>query len=526
MRFKTVPMKHQESALAVQRGRESFASFLEQGLGKTKVDLDDTADWFRRGRISTLIVVAPNGVHLAWRGQIEIHLPDDVPRVVLSWRGGLSRKDEDIWCRSRDRKLTVILMNVEALSTSTRAKDLVWSAAGPFAKITIDESTRIKHPTTARTKFLLKVGRRCAVRRILTGTPVTQSPFDLYSQFLFLDPKILGFSSYHSFCARYAEYVTEQAFRRGRKVVDPKTGELVDAEKWKYQKLVRYRRMSELSDLIQPHCVRYRKEDCLDLPEKIYKTIPVQLTKEQRKLYSSMDKDGIAEFDSFEVLAPTRLSRLTKMQQIVSGFLYDESGNAIRIEGENPKIEALKSVVEDHPGKTIVVARFRHEIELIQEALFALNAGKVMTMHGGVPAQQRRDNQDRFQNDPEARFYVAMESTLIGWNLTAAETMIYFTNEFSYEARYQSEDRAHRIGQTRHVVYVDLVGERTVDERVLSVLNECRKNAELVIDRKEAKFDLKNDVRSILVPKERNALEEKNLPIRSESLWEQAMKNI
>lgn len=472
MRPKTTPMTHQVTATEVQRNFPAFANFLEQGLGKTKVDLDNTAEFFLNGVINRLLVVAPNGVHLAWENQIETHLSDEVPRKVFTWRGGLSRKEAialDFSLKDPNH-LTIFMMNVEALSTSEAAKAMVNSFIGPQTKFTIDESTRIKHHQSARTKFIIKAGRKCKIRRILTGTPVTQTPFDLYSQFLFLDPKILGFSSYHSFANRYAEYRTEVATKKNKS--------------WQYKKLCQYRRLKELSGLISPYSVRFRKEDCLDLPDKIYKVIPIQLTKEQRKFYNEVDRDGIADFDSFEVLAPERLTRLTKMQQIISGFIYDEERATHRIPGKNPKLETLLDLVEDYPGKMIIIARFRHEIELIVQALETLGGGEILQLHGGVKSSLRKENEERFQTDPTIRFYVGQEKAMIGWTLTAAETVVYFSNEFSYEARYQSEDRAHRIGLTHPVNYIDLVAENTVDERVIAILEGCRTTAEVVVDKK------------------------------------------
>lgn len=470
MKFKTRPFDHQLRAFEAQKDEREFALFLEMGLGKSKIALDTAAYLFLAGKIDRLLVVAPNGVHAMWADQIDAHLSDDVPRHAVVWRGSLTQKERQAAKRADSDKKTLVavMVNVESLSVSAKAKDLVRSFVGPRTMMVVDESTRIKNPSAKRTKFVVAAGQRCGYRRILTGTPVTQSPFDLYSQFLFLDPGILGFSSFFYFQKRYGEFVTEVA-RRGER-------------QWSYEKLTAYRRMEELQSLIAPKSVRMRKEDCLDLPEKIYQRIPVPLTPEQRQVYKGMDKDGVAEFDSFEVLSPLRITRLTKMAQICSGFILDEEGRAVRLSGENPKMQVFLDLVEDFQGKVVVSCRFRHEIEMVVEELGKI-AG-VVEYHGGTAAKDRGESVRRFQEDPDVRFLVGQERALIGVTLTAAEMMVFWSNEFSYEARYQCEDRCHRIGQKKSVVYVDLVGEKTVEERVVQVLDRCREVADGLIDGK------------------------------------------
>jgi SNF2 family DNA or RNA helicase len=467
--FKTRPMDHQMMVYDLQKDKEAYGLLLEQGLGKTKIDLDTTAYLFLSGKIDRKLVIAPNGVHLNWADEIKKHLSDDVRRRIFVWTGRLSSKEVSAMKVSmmRSDELTILLINVEALSSSESAKDQVRKFANDRTMTTVDESTRVKNVSSKRTKFVLSIGRSSGYRRILTGTPVTQSPFDLYGQFAFLDPRILGFSSFFSFKKRYGEFVTQQAVQNGRT--------------WQYDKLVKYQRLGELSERIAPYSIRLRKADCLDLPEKIYKRIPIILTPMQQKLYKEMDRDGVVNFDSFEVLSPLRITRLTKMQQIVGGFLMTEAGG-VPLSGRNPKMETFLDVVEDHPGQMIISCRFRHEIEMICGKLRRLYGNRsVVEYHGDVRTVDRHKAIQSFQ-EGEARFLVGQERALIGINLTAAEAMIFWSNEFSQEVRYQCEDRAHRIGQKKNVVYIDLVGIGTVDERVLQVLENCRRTAEKIVD--------------------------------------------
>ena len=155
-------MPHQTASINVQLGKRSFASFLEQGLGKSFVDLADTEFWWRSGKIDRYLLLCPNGVHLSWANQFRDHWEGDDYRF-FGWRGGLSRKEQEAFRKSIEdpRVLTVLSVNIEALSTSERAKRLVDWFCNSKTKVTVDESTRIKHPSSARTKFVLRIGKRC-----------------------------------------------------------------------------------------------------------------------------------------------------------------------------------------------------------------------------------------------------------------------------------------------------------------------------------------------------------------------------
>ena len=483
--FFTRPYAHQRDCWDLSKDLAVFAILYEQGLGKTKVALDTSTHLYQNGRVTGLLVVAPNGVHSNWvRREIPTHLHPSTSYLVLEW--GCPAHTTKRWGRAfsdllKHPGLAILVMNVEAFSSTKR------SAAETTATVflrrrkslfVLDESSRIKTPNSNRTKAVLRVGKLARYRRIMTGTPVTQSPFDLFSQFKFLDHGILDCDSYFAFRHRYGVWKTEFAQRNGKS--------------WKYDAFVHYVRLDDLQKKIAPYSYRRTKAECLDLPEKIYQRIPVAPTAEQRRLYEQIMDQGILEAldtGGFQVLAPLQLTRLLRAQQILGGFLPDDqtevgepSGRPLP-SGQNPKMDTLLDLIDDYPGKMIVWARFRYEIQEIVRRLRAKYGNKaVVEFHGSVSRDDRVAAVDQFQDpDSGVRFLVGQQASGIGVTLTAAETVVYYSNTFSYEQRYQSEDRCHRISLCHPVVYVDLEMAGTVDERIRDVLERARQTADSIL---------------------------------------------
>jgi len=473
---KTKPYKHQAECLRISAEKKEFAILMEQGLGKSKVAIDTAEILFKKKRISGMLVVAPNGVHTNWAiDEITTHL--DARYVVNEYSA--SRKDTKKSKTSIDRLfrfdgLKVLCMNVESLSTSGYAFDLSKRFLEKFPSLmVVDESSRIKTPSASRTKRVITLGRRAEYRRICTGTPVTQSPFDLYSQFAFLDPMILGFFSFYAFKHHYG-------------IWEKKIMQKAD-KKWDYENLVKYVNLDHLSNKIRDHSYRRTKKECLDLPDKIRKKIYVEMTAVQKNLLKEMTDEGLLRFSGFEELTPLQITRLLRCQQIVGGFLPSYSGPGERDEGkvvelpENPKMNVLAELIADHPGKMVIWARFKPEIHRIVDMLkMTFGHETVVEIHGDV--KDKHANADAFQKKRNVRFVVGQQQSGIGLNLFEAETVVYYSNPFSYEQRYQSEDRCHRIGLKHPVLYIDLVARDTVDERVIDVLLKAEKIADAILD--------------------------------------------
>lgn len=477
--MKTTPFDHQAECLGLMAGRHAYAVLMEQGLGKTWTILADAARMHEEGKLDGLLVVAPRGVHSNWiRREIPAHLGEGSRALTLEYDA--TKTSTKTWSRAWKellvhRGLAILAVNVEAISAGKNTKVcLAYRAAERFlvrrrCMMVVDESSRIKTPGSKRTRRVIDLGKRAAYRRIATGTPVTQSPFDLYSQFRFLDPALLGFRSFYEFKNRYGKMERKIARRAGRI--------------WQYDVVTKYVRLGELKKRIAPHSFRRTKAECLDIPEKIYQTVTIRMSPLQKTFYKRMNEEGILEFDDFDVVAPNQLVKLMRLQQITGGFLPSddpETDGAPIDGGVPPKLAYLVDAVrEDYPGKAIVWARFRYEIALLVSSLREeFGARAVVELHGGVRGEDREETVNRFQEDETCRFLVGQQQSGIGITLHAAETVFYYSNSFSYEQRYQSEDRAHRIGLRHPVVYVDLVCDGTVDERVRDVLLKAKRTAD------------------------------------------------
>jgi SNF2 family DNA or RNA helicase len=457
-----------------------FAILDEQGLGKSFEVLATAERLYCLSQITGLLIVAPNGVHSNWtRQEVPKHL--NIPYVPLEWSSSkrLTKKfqnDVSVLFNENKEKLKIISFNVEAFSTPGPATELAKKFLVKFPSLmVIDESSRIKTPTAQRTKRIITLGRQAKYKRVLTGTPVTQSPFDLYSQFLFLDPQILGFSSFFSFKHHYGRWDKNVATQNGRT--------------WTYETLMHYVRLDDLKSRIRPYSIRRTKAECLDLPEKIYKTITFEMSPAQRHLYTRLMDEGIIEFTDFESLNPLQITRLLRAQQIIGGYLptANEPDGAdpkwSPIPGPNPKLDLLMDLIEDYPSKMVIWARFKAEItEIVFKLWDKFGRKSVVELHGGVPKSERQTNLIDFQNSSAVRFLVGQQQSGIGIDLFAAETMVFYSNTFSYENRYQCEDRAHRIGLRHPVVYIDLVAEETVDEKIVEVLKRTTKMAYKMLD--------------------------------------------
>jgi len=482
--FKTKPYDHQLECFNISKDKDVYAILLEQGLGKTKVVLDTVAylimnDEIKNGTplINGLFIVAPNGVHSNWiRREIPAHLVEATNYKCLEFGSSKAstKKYQEKWKELLEHPgLAIFAMNIEALSSSKKAMN---SALEFLTKrrcfMVIDESSRIKNPSSNRTKSAIKLGKKAFYRRVLTGTPVTQSPFDVFAQFMFLDSSLLGYSSFYAFKHDFGIF-EKQTIKQGSGLRQ-------------YEELVKYKRLGHLQSLILPHSYRRTKKECLDIPDKIYQVANIQMSLEQRRLYNSMNEEGILEFEDFSVLAPSHIVKLIRLQQITGGFVPKDEGEGspvgIPIEGPNPKLNYLMDAVEnDYHGKTIIWAKFIFEIQIIVQALkqkFGSNA--IVELHGRVKGENRDNSIDRFQDDLDCKFLVGQQQSGIGITLSSAQYVFYFSNPFSYEQRYQTEDRAHRIGTKHAVVYIDLVLENSVDERIREVLHRSRKIADKI----------------------------------------------
>ena len=457
-RFKTKPYAHQITALEKSWDKEEYAYFMEMGTGKSKVLIDNIAMLYDKGKINGVLIVAPKGVYKNWySSEIPTHLASHIQYKSVLWTASISKtKQEELNSLFKsDFNLHVLVMNVEAFSTKKGLQFALKFLNSHKTLMAVDESTTIKTPSAKRTKSILALSKSAVYRRILTGSPITKSPLDLYTQCGFLNEDLLGFSSYYAFRSRYAHMV-ERNFG-GRRVQIVKS----------------YQRLDELSKLIEPFSYRVLKEDCLDLPDKIYIRREIELTDEQEKLYGTMKQMALASLNGQLLTAPNVLTQLMRLHQITCGHFKSDDGKVQEL--KNNRIEELMSILEETEGKAIIWANYIYDIERIVEAIKKeYGDDSVVQYYGAINTDERQKNIERFQDSRSPfRFFVGNPQTGgYGITLTAANTVIYYSNGYDLEKRLQSEDRAHRIGQKKSVTYIDLIAERTVDEKIVKALRK------------------------------------------------------
>ena len=457
--FKTSPYEHQKTALKKSWNKESYAFFMEMGTGKTKVAIDNVALLRLHKDITGVLIIAPKSVYTVWAyDEIKKHMSEDVKYSTYIWNIDKPKRLKEAFKINKD--LTIFCMNVEALSKPRGYKAAFDFLTKHKALCIIDESTTIKNHKAIRTKNICKLANFSKYRRILTGSPVTKSPLDLYTQCDFLGQHHLGFSSYYTFRNRYC--VTHK--------LDVGGGRYTEIPKY-------YVHIKELEEKLSKFSFRVTKDQCLDLPAKQYTKRYVEMNEDQKKVYETLRQAAIAIIEDETVSYNNKLTEIIKLHQVANGFVKTNDGEIK--EFKNPKLHALSDIIEEADGKIIIWANYIYNIESIIKFLEE-KYGKqsVVANYGAVDSAKRTLAMKRFQEDDSCRFFVGNPSTGgFGLTLTAATNVVYFSNSFNFEVRKQSEDRAHRSGQTKTVLYTDIICQSTLDERVLSSLSNKDKLA-------------------------------------------------
>ncbi len=456
-KFKTKPYAHQLTALEKSWNKENYAYFMEMGTGKTKVLIDNVAMLYDKGKIDGVLIIAPKGVVKTWYEQeLPIHLPDHIENVSVLWQPNITKTQQEKLDTlfEIESALHILVMNVEALSTEKGVKFATKFINSHKAMMAIDESTTIKTPTARRTKNIIKIGVNAKYKRIMTGSPITKNPLDLYTQCEFLDPWLLDFSSYYAFRNRYAEMKTMHVHGRSIQVVD------------------KFQNLGELSDTVKEFSYRVLKEDCLDLPPKVFIKRHITLTPDQKKVYEQMKKAAMTVLNGKVTTTMTVLTQLMRLHQITCGYVTADDGTTQQVESN--RLNELMSILEDTEGKVIIWANYQLSVgEIIQKIIKVYGKDSYVHYYGLTPQEDRQDFIRKFQNDPKCRFIIGTPQTGgYGITLTQANTVIYYSNGYDLEKRLQSEDRAHRIGQKKTVTYIDLICEDTVDEKIVKALRD------------------------------------------------------
>lgn len=472
-RFKTEPFPHQREVFDTSRDLESFAVLWEQGTGKTKLAIDTFAYLYQRGEVDAMLVVAPKGVHRNWvaeeipahmpdgpRGRARMHCWSSAKATTKTHRNSLRATIE--WSRGP----AVLAVNYEAFITD-RGKRAVWD----FLKkrrvfYVLDEAHHIKTPGAKTTKSVVASGKYARYRRVLTGTPVSQGPFDLYSPFRFLDEGFWarrGMRSFYAFKQHYGIWETMQVRQNG--------------SLHNFERLVSYKNLDELSRVVDTHSSRVTK-DVLDLPPQLFSKRPVEMSREQARVYEALARDFQAELDGATVTAALPIVRLLRLQQVLCGYFPEDDPDPdgdgrglVEIPGPNPRVEALRDLLDECADKTIIWARFRPDVDRIMEVV----GDRGVRYDGAMSDDGRAAALDAFRKG-DAQFFVGNPAAAgEGLTLHVAKTVVYYSNSFKLIHRLQSQDRAHRAGMDdRPVLYVDLLCPGTIDTRIVSNLRAKR----------------------------------------------------
>jgi SNF2 family DNA or RNA helicase len=465
--FKTEPRAYQHRALTLAYGKPGFAFYMDMGTGKTKTALDLFSAYYLDLKVDRLLVVTKFSTRKNWEREINIHCPVVTDVMILNTT---RPKVFDEFNTYLTDSLKILIVGTESLAAGNAilyAQKFVDTSTR--VGMIVDEAHMIKNHSAVRSRNCVKLSKSAAYKLIMTGTPVANGPMDVFMQFECLDPDILGIGDFYSFRNRYAVM-----------------GGFENKE------IVGYQNMEELIELISPFVYQVRKSEVLtELPPKVYETREVTMTDEQRRLYKDIARRDQTVVGDQGITVKSVLERMLRLQEITGGIITFERNPDLynrskfvhsRIEGKNPKIEELLSICEETEGSMIVWCRFVEEIVWVTEALQErYGESSVVQIYGGISEQDRDRNVQELFQQGHARFLVGNAATGgVGLNMTRAETVVYFSNSFSFTDREQSEDRAHRIGQTKSVNYIDLVAEGTVDAVVLQALREKKDVSEFV----------------------------------------------
>lgn len=462
---KTTPFEHQRRHLEERWSQPSWGLLWEQGTGKTKPIIDTACALFEAGRIDALVVVAPNGVHRNWiNDEIPAHMPDRVQRRTLCFYWQTQRSKTISHKQAAEQALRHDGLLVFAISydgfMTEAGKKFAWRVLSRRRCLyTLDEAHSIKTPRAKRTKSIVASGKYAPYRRIATGTPISIGPFDIYSQVKFLDEGFWsrnGLGSYAAFKQHFGVWRTREQARMEHGY-DPG-----------YDLLLDYRNLDELRELLARISDRVTKDEVLDLPPKLYSKRYFDMTPEQRRAYEQLRTEFILELESgAEIDGSLAIVRLLRLQQIACGYAQTSTEEPVhRIGDKNPRLDAALELLEPLGHKAIIWCRFRHDIDQLMDAL----GKRAVRYDGSVSDDEAERGKNEFQRGDAQWFVGNAAKGGSGLTLTAARTVLYYSNSFNLVHRLQSEDRPHRIGQEHSVNIIDLIANDTVDMHIVKAL--------------------------------------------------------
>lgn len=466
--MKVKPYEHQTRALEMSKDLRRFALYMEQGTGKSKVIIDNVVHLFLAQEIDGLLITTDKAFYLNWfYDEIPNHMPDWMPVRMHFWDADMGITDKKLMGRMlspQDDLLDILIINIEALATPRGFDFAMKFTKMHYTYMVVDEATCIKNHKAARTKAATQIGWHAEYRRILTGTPLTKGPLDIFAQAEFLETGLSGHKNFLSFKSHYAEYRRVEYGNRS------------------YEKIDKYKNLEDLKRLVAGFSFRILKSECLDLPEKIFENQYVEHTPEQADYYAKLKEEALIEFSDQAMVSSTSvLTTLMKLHQINCGHVTLDSGEVIRIPSN--RISAMGSLLEVIDGKVIIWGHFKEDIKMICEFLEqTYGEGCAVHYYGNTTPTERALHLERFKRDSSCRFFVSNETGSKSLTLVQASCAIYYSYGYKLETWLQSQDRNHRIGQDKNVTYTSLITRKTVDVMIMKALRNKRDIASDVLD--------------------------------------------
>jgi SNF2 family DNA or RNA helicase len=486
----STPFQHQADCFNLSKDRRAFALFLDLGLGKSLVVLATAAHLYLEKKIKRLLILAPHGCYRNY-DEIEVprHLDPALPYKVAYWDSYQTKavKEQLAKLEVPGEALRILVVNIEAV-ISDKVQDFLQAfMVKESTMMVVDESVTIANLSAKRTKIVINLAKFSEYRRICSGSPMPQSPMQLYSQTEFLQRNLLGFQNFFAFRNRFA-VIKPMTF--GRRTV---------------QQIVGFRDLGALTNLMNKFSFIIKKADALDLPAKVYQVVDVKMGKKQEAAYDAMVKDAFISIDGArQVSAQLVITQILRLHQIACGFLKTDGGEEIPFDEPNDRLETLLDLLDQVEGKCIIWSTFRHNVRQIVAAI-SEKYGKetVVDYYGETSNDDKTTARISFQDlGSTVRFIVSNQATgSYGNTWTAAATVIYYSNSYSLNHREQSEDRAHRIGQQGavhqllekdsnlleeqkqepSVLYIDLRARGTIDDKILRVLKAKKKLTDEIV---------------------------------------------
>ena len=472
------PMKHQDKMLDHTWGLKSSAWFAKMGTGKTYAAIHTAFARWEAGQIDGVMIICPSTLRATWRKELEKFATGQYDYRIHETKPAWLR---DFYARRTREQLKILAVSVEGLGVSEALYDSACGfMVGRRVLVICDESSRIKNPEAKRTERTINLGAAADYRMILNGTPIALGIHDMWAQYEFLDPNIIGTGDYWAFKSNYLEMGG-----------------------YEMRKVVGYKNVNQLMDCILPYTIEVGK-DVLNLPPKVMKPMFCEATAEQKDLFRHVIKTAGAGPDLPAIKVENSLEKILRLRQITGGYLprakvtttTTPEGDSLEIVttvveplAENPKLDLLLSILEDNYAGTkfIIWTTFTHEIEHLRNRIADKYGGSAIECYYGATEMDDRSRiEDRYCRDSSMRFLLANPAAAgLGLTLISGENdvMVYYSGTSAYIDRAQSEDRAHRIGQKNSVVIIDLIMERTVDETIAEAIQEKMGIEQFVMER-------------------------------------------